>query len=48
MSWAGYWPALTVMKTESWVFKGGACLKKCYFETYRFSEDLDFSLRDEN
>jgi predicted nucleotidyltransferase component of viral defense system len=29
---------------ESWVFKGGTCLKKCYFETYRFSEDLDFSL----
>ena len=28
----------------SWVFKGGTCVKKCYFETYRFSEDLDFSL----
>ena len=27
-----------------WVFKGGTCVKKCYFETYRFSEDLDFSL----
>lgn len=35
-------PALS----ESWVFKGGTCLKKCYFETYRFSEDLDFTLRD--
>jgi predicted nucleotidyltransferase component of viral defense system len=33
---------------DSWVFKGGTCLKKCYFETYRFSEDLDFTLRDEN
>lgn len=31
-----------------WVFKGGTCLKKCYFETYRFSEDLDFSYRGEN
>src|SRR5271168_1168263 len=30
---------------EHWVFKGGTCLKKCYFETYRFSEDLDFSYR---
>ena len=29
---------------KSWVFKGGTCLKKCYFETYRFSEDLDFTL----
>lgn len=31
---------------NSWVFKGGTCLKKCYFETYRFSEDLDFTIRD--
>ena len=30
---------------ESWIFKGGTCLKKCFFETYRFSEDLDFTLR---
>lgn len=31
----------------SWIFKGGTCLKKCFFETYRFSEDLDFTLRSE-
>ena len=31
---------------HSWVFKGGTCLKKCYFETYRFSEDLDFTITD--
>lgn len=31
---------------DSWVFKGGTCLKKCFFETYRFSEDLDFTLRE--
>ncbi len=29
---------------EKLVFKGGTCLKKCYFENYRFSEDLDFTL----
>ncbi len=29
-----------------WVFKGGTCLKKCFFDTYRFSEDLDFTLPD--
>ncbi|HSW29426.1 MAG TPA: nucleotidyl transferase AbiEii/AbiGii toxin family protein [Longimicrobiales bacterium] len=29
-----------------WVFKGGTCLKKCYLETYRFSEDLDFTVLD--
>ena len=28
-----------------WVFKGGTCIKKCFAETYRFSEDLDFTLR---
>lgn len=33
---------------DSWVFKGGTCLKKCFFETYRFSEDLDFTLKDES
>ena len=31
---------------STWLFKGGTCLKKCYFETYRFSEDLDFTLRN--
>lgn len=35
-------PALS----SAWIFKGGTCLKKCYFETYRFSEDLDFTLND--
>ena len=30
--------------SQSFVFKGGTCLKKCYFETYRFSEDLDFTV----
>ena len=29
---------------DTWLFKGGTCLKKCFFETYRFSEDLDFTL----
>ncbi len=28
----------------TWVFKGGTCLRKCYYETYRFSEDLDFTI----
>ncbi len=33
---------------ENFVFKGGTCLKKCYIEDYRFSEDLDFTLLDKN
>lgn len=31
---------------NAWIFKGGTCLKKCYFHQYRFSEDLDFTLQD--
>jgi predicted nucleotidyltransferase component of viral defense system len=30
---------------QALVFKGGTVLKKAYFESYRFSEDLDFTLR---
>ena len=31
---------------DTWIFKGGTCLRKCYYETYRFSEDLDFTVID--
>ena len=33
-------------KVSSWAFKGGTSLKKCFFETYRFSEDLDFTVTE--
>ncbi len=29
---------------RQWAFKGGTALKKCYIETWRFSEDLDFTV----
>lgn len=32
--------------SRSWIFKGGTCLRKCYYETYRFSEDLDFTVME--
>ncbi len=46
LSWilAGINASLTLK--QSWVFKGGTCLKKCYFGEYRFSEDLDFTIID--
>jgi len=31
---------------QQFVFKGGTCLRKVYFDHYRFSEDLDFTLQD--
>ena len=30
--------------SNTWIFKGGTCLKKCFIETYRFSEDIDFTI----
>jgi len=32
---------------EILAFKGGTAIKKCYIPDYRFSEDLDFTLREE-
>ncbi len=29
---------------KKWLFKGGTAIRKCYFEEYRFSEDLDFTV----
>jgi len=39
--------SIEVLK-ENLVFKGGTCLKKCYFNDYRFSEDLDFTSKAPN
>ena len=33
---------------NKWAFKGGTSLKKCFFETFRFSEDLDFTILEKN
>ncbi len=41
------WFLLGMRKTSTsfggLIFKGGTCLRKCYFPDYRFSEDLDFT-----
>jgi uncharacterized protein len=45
------WVLLAISRNEilsnALIFKGGTLLKKAYFEDYRFSEDLDFTLFDE-
>lgn len=33
---------------HTWIFKGGTCLKKCFFREYRFSEDLDFTVNEKS
>jgi predicted nucleotidyltransferase component of viral defense system len=30
---------------HGWTFKGGTCLRHCYYKGYRFSEDIDFSCK---
>ncbi|GMV83735.1 MAG: hypothetical protein AMXMBFR7_49190 [Planctomycetota bacterium] len=44
LGWVLWGIANDPVLSEQWVFKGGTCLKKCYLETYRFSEDLDFTV----
>lgn len=44
LSWLLWGIATDPVLGEKWVFKGGTCLKKCYIETFRFSEDLDFTV----
>ncbi|MBW6474015.1 MAG: nucleotidyl transferase AbiEii/AbiGii toxin family protein [Anaerolineaceae bacterium] len=37
------WNLKTGDLDKNLVFKGGTCLRKCYFPDYRFSENLDFT-----
>ncbi len=48
ITWLLYGISLDELLKESLVFKGGTVLKKAYFDDYRFSEDLDFTLIHEN
>jgi uncharacterized protein len=47
LSWLLYGISKNEVLSKILVFKGGTVLKKVYFEDYRFSEDLDFTLLDE-
>jgi predicted nucleotidyltransferase component of viral defense system len=33
----------TELQPAGWIFKGGTCLRHCFYAGYRFSEDMDFS-----
>jgi hypothetical protein len=46
LSWILTGIAQSVLLSEILAFKGGTVLKKFYFEDYRHSEDLDFTLLD--
>jgi predicted nucleotidyltransferase component of viral defense system len=44
LSWILFGISIQEKLSKAIVFKGGTVLKKVYFEDYRFSEDLDFTL----
>lgn len=46
LSWLLFGISQHKQLSKAIVFKGGTVLKKVYFEDYRFSEDLDFTLLD--
>ncbi|MGD6934004.1 MAG: nucleotidyl transferase AbiEii/AbiGii toxin family protein [Candidatus Bathyarchaeia archaeon] len=33
---------------DNFLFKGGTCLAKCYLDYFRFSEDIDFTWKDQS
>ena len=33
---------------ENFAFKGGTCLAKCYLDYFRFSEDIDFTWKNQS
>ncbi|GHT67773.1 hypothetical protein FACS189452_06140 [Bacteroidia bacterium] len=47
LSWLLFAISKNKILRNALVFKGGTVLKKAYFEDYRFSEDLDFTLIDD-
>ena len=48
LSWILQAVAMHSELSKTLSFKGGTVLKKVYFEDYRFSEDLDFTLLDDS
>lgn len=46
LSWFLFGLAQSTLK-DKLVFKGGTALRRCYFDDYRFSEDLDYTLIEE-
>jgi predicted nucleotidyltransferase component of viral defense system len=45
LGWLVWGIAKHPILSEDWFFKGGACIKKCYVDTHRYSQDLDFTVK---
>ena len=47
ITWILQGVATNELLSNNLAFKGGTVLKKAYFDDYRYSEDIDFTLLDE-
>ena len=45
--WLLYGLSQPIFFPKGWLFKGGTCLRHCYYPRYRFSEDIDFTCQPE-
>lgn len=48
ISWILFGISQNTILLDNLIFKGGTALKKMYFSDYRYSEDLDFTLLNDN
>jgi uncharacterized protein len=48
ISWVLWGISDNALLRENLIFKGGTCLKKMYIKEYRYSEDMDFTLKDDS
>lgn len=48
ITWVLYGLSQNEVLSKTLAFKGGTVLKKAYYEDYRFSEDLDYTMLDES
>ena len=48
IGWLLYGISTNSFLSKKLFFKGGTCIKKCYFDSWRFSEDLDFTIKPLN
>lgn len=44
LGWLLWGIAKHAVLSKSWVLKGGSAIKKCYMDTHRYSQDLDFTV----
>lgn len=44
LGWLLWGIAKNSVLSKMWILKGGSCIKKCYVDTHRYSQDLDFTV----